>query len=148
MRAAVRAMYGFLAPTGRFRAGANDNVGSGYWTHALSCGQTFYVTGNRRLSLSAFELYEFHTVQKGTGIHPGETFNLDYSLLYLPVRARRFHLQAGPKGYEQRQTTPRTGQASARQSPRSGTPSMRSVSRCRASSRGEPASELSTSRNS
>jgi hypothetical protein len=30
-RAAVRVMYGFLAPTGRFSAGANDNVGSGYW---------------------------------------------------------------------------------------------------------------------
>jgi hypothetical protein len=108
-RAAVRAMYGFLAPTGRFRAGANDNVGSGYWTHTLSSGQTFYLTGDRRLSLSAFELYEFHTTQEGTGIHPGETFNLDYSLLYLPVRKRRVHLQAGPAGYEQRQTTARTG---------------------------------------
>jgi len=108
-RAAVRAMYGFLAPTGRFRAGANNNVGSGYWTHTLSSGQTFYLTGNRRLSLSAFELYEFHTVQEGTGIHPGETFNLDYSLLYSPIRTRRFHLQAGPAGYEQRQTTAKTG---------------------------------------
>ena len=109
MRAAVRAMYGFLAPTGRFRAGANDNVGSGYWTHALSCGQTFYVTGNRRLSLSAFEMYEFHTSQEGTRVHPGETFDLDYSLLYSPVRTRRFQLQAGPAGYEQRQTTAKTG---------------------------------------
>ena len=43
-RADVRAMYGFLAPTGRFAAGANNNVGSGYWTHALSSGQTFYLT--------------------------------------------------------------------------------------------------------
>jgi hypothetical protein len=54
-------------------------------------------------------MYEFHTVQEGAGIHPGETFNLDYSLLYSPVRTRRFHLQAGPAGYEQRQTTARTG---------------------------------------
>ena len=43
-RADVRVMYGFLAPTGRFAAGANNNVGSGYWTHALSSGQTFYLT--------------------------------------------------------------------------------------------------------
>src|SRR5947209_5523508 len=64
-RAAVRAMYGFLAPTGRFSVGANNNVGSGYWTHALSAGQTFYLTGNKNLSLSAFQLYEFHTVQEG-----------------------------------------------------------------------------------
>jgi hypothetical protein len=108
-RAAVRVMYGFLAPTGRFRAGANDNVGSGYWTHALSAGQTFYLTGGKRLSLSAFQMYEFHTVQEGTGVHPGETFDLDYSLLYSLARTRRFQLQSGPAGYEQRQTTARTG---------------------------------------
>jgi hypothetical protein len=108
-RAAVRVMYGFLAPTGRFRAGANDNVGSGYWTHALSSGQTFYLTGNKRLSLSAFQIYEFHTVQQGTRVHPGQTFSLDYSLLYSLARTRRFQLQGGPAGYEQRQTTARTG---------------------------------------
>jgi hypothetical protein len=108
-RAAVRAMYGFLAPTGRFSAGANDNVGSGYWTHALSSGQTFYLTGSKRLSLSAFQMYEFHTVQEGAGVHPGETFDLDYSLIYSLARTRRFQLQGGPAGYEQQQTTAKTG---------------------------------------
>ena len=108
-RAAVRAMYGFLAPTGRFRADANDNVGTGYWTHALSAGQTLYLTGNKSLSLSAFQMYEFHTVQNGTGVHPGETFDLDYSLLYSAATTRRFQLQGGLAGYEQRQTTARTG---------------------------------------
>lgn len=108
-RAAVRAMYGFLAPTGRFSAGANDNVGSGYWTHALSSGQTFYLTGSKRLSLSAFQMYEFHTVQEGTGVHPGETLDLDYSLIYSLARTRRFQLQGGPAGYEQRQTSAKTG---------------------------------------
>ena len=34
-RVAFRAIYGFLAPTGRFSAGANTNVGSGYWTSVL-----------------------------------------------------------------------------------------------------------------
>jgi hypothetical protein len=108
-RAAVRAMYGFLAPTGRFSPSANDNVGSGYWTHALSTGQTFYLTESKRLSLSAFQMYEFHTVQEGTGVHPGDTFDLDYSLLYSLARTRRFQLQAGAAGYEQRQTTAKTG---------------------------------------
>ena len=42
-RVALRVLYGFLAPTGRFAAGGNDNVGSGYWTNALSSGQTFYL---------------------------------------------------------------------------------------------------------
>jgi hypothetical protein len=108
-RAAVRAMYGFLAPTGRFSPEANDNVGSAYWTHALSSGQTFYLTRTKLLSLSTFEMYEFHTVQGGTGVHPGDTFDLDYSLLYSLLRAQRFQLQAGIAGYEARQTTARTG---------------------------------------
>ena len=108
-RVAVRARYGFLAPTGRFEAGASDNVGSGYWTHTLSSGQTFYLTSNKRLILSAFQMYEFHTTQEGTDIHPGDTFNLDYSLLgALPV-AQDVQLQMGVVGYEARQTTAKTG---------------------------------------
>ena len=69
-RFAVRAVYGFLAPTGQFTNGANDNVGSGYWTHAFSSGQTFYLTKNKATSISAFQMYEVHTTQKSTSIHP------------------------------------------------------------------------------
>jgi hypothetical protein len=79
-RADIRAIYGFLAPTGRFDASANNNVGSGYWTHVGSTGQTFYLTKNRTTAVSAFEMYEFHTTQQTTNIHPGDTFDLDYSL--------------------------------------------------------------------
>jgi len=108
-RVAVRAMYGFLAPTGRFEPGASDNVGSGYWTHTLSSGQTVYLTDNKRLILSAFQMYELHTTQEGTGIHPGDTFDLDYSLMgSLPV-SHDVQLQMGIVGYEQRQTTDKTG---------------------------------------
>jgi hypothetical protein len=108
-RAAIRVLYGFLAPTGRFAAGDSNNVGSGYWTHALSSGQTFYVTKGKSLTFSTYEMYEFHTTQEGTGTHPGDTFDLDYSLM----RAFKFGggppLQIGAVGYEQRQTTARTG---------------------------------------
>jgi len=110
-RFAVRAMYGFLAPTGRFVAGASDNVGSGYWTHALSSGQTVYLTTDKSLVLSAFQMYEFHTRQEDTGVNPGDTFDLDYSLMgSLPV-SKDFQLQIGLVGYEQRQTTAKTGPA-------------------------------------
>ena len=100
----IRVMYGFLAPTGRFAAGANDNVGSGYWTHTVSSGQTFFPTKNRLLALSAFQMYEFHTKQKDTGIRPGDTFDLDYSLMISTPGLNR-RLQFGLVGYEQRQTT-------------------------------------------
>lgn len=105
----IRAIYGFLAPTGRFSASANDNVGSGYWTHVLSSGQTFYLTKNRATAISAFELYEFHQTQEGTDIHPGQTLNLDYSLTHsLPLRDD-LRLQVGLVGYGQWQTTNKSG---------------------------------------
>ena len=110
-RVAVRGIYGFLAPTGRFVAGGNDNVGSGYWTNTVSSGQTFYPTENKRLILSAFQMYEFHGVQEGTGTNPGETFDLDYSIMGLLWGSQSFQLQAGPVGYGQRQITATTGPA-------------------------------------
>ena len=61
-RASIRAMAGFLAPTGRFAEGASDNVGSGYWTPTLSSGQTVPLT----------ELIQFQpprlTVRTGTSL--------------------------------------------------------------------------------
>jgi hypothetical protein len=119
-RFAVRAVYGFLAPTGRFKLGANDNVGSGYWTHAFSSGQTFYLTEDRKTSVSAFQMYEVHTTQEGTGIHPGQTFSLDFSLMQALPLGEKPWLQVGLVGYNQRQATARRGpgvtpeQASAR----------------------------------
>ncbi|MFL5536303.1 MAG: transporter, partial [Gemmatimonadales bacterium] len=108
-RAEIKAIYGFLAPTGRFEAGENDNVGSGYWTHVVASGQTIYLTADKRTALSAFQMYEFHGTQESTGIRPGQTFNLDYSATRsFPLR-EDLQLQLGLVGYEQRQTTDKTG---------------------------------------
>ena len=108
-RFAVRAVYGFLAPTGRFRNGANDNVGSGYWTHAFSSGQTFYLTKNKRTSISAFQMYEVHTTQESTSIHPGDTLDLDYSVMHSFLFGNEKRVQLGLVGYNARQTTDKTG---------------------------------------
>jgi hypothetical protein len=109
-RACLRVLFGFLAPTGRFEAGGTENVGSGYWTFTLSSGQTFYLTEDKRLAFSAYEMYEIHTTQEGTDTHPGDTFNLDYSLMRaFPARSGSWRLQIGVAGYEQRQTTSKTG---------------------------------------
>ena len=108
-RFAIRAVYGFLAPTGRFRNGANDNVGSGYWTHAFSSGQTFYLTKNKATSISAFQMYEVHTTQKSTSIHPGDTLDLDYSVMHSFSLGGEKRVQLGLVGYNARQTTDKTG---------------------------------------
>jgi hypothetical protein len=105
----LRFAYGFLAPTGKFNAGASDNVGSGYWTHILSAGETFYLTENRATAISAFEMYEFHGSQEGTGIYPGQTLSLDYSVTQTFPLSSDLRLQVGVAGYEQWQTTEKTG---------------------------------------
>lgn len=110
-RFAIRAVYGFLAPTGRFESGRNDNVGSGYWTHAFSSGQTVYLTKSKRTSVSTFQMYEVHTRQKTTEIHPGQTMNLDYSVLHRLSVGNDWALQVGIVGYGQWQTTDKTGPA-------------------------------------
>jgi hypothetical protein len=108
-RADLRAAGGFLAPTGRFQAGAPDNVGSGYWTWVGSSGQTFYLDGDKSTALSAFQMYEFHGTQEGTGIHPGQTFDLDGSLMRAIATQPDLRVQLGLVGYAQWQTTARTG---------------------------------------
>ena len=108
-RFGIRAIYGFLAPTGRYRAGANNNVGNGYWTHVIASGQTFYLDKSKRTNFSAFQMYEWHFKQQGTNIDPGENIDLDYSLMHsIPLKDDR-SLQVGVIGYNQYQTTDKTG---------------------------------------
>jgi hypothetical protein len=107
-RVGIRAILGVLAPTGQFDAGASDNVGNGYWTPVIAAGETFYLSADRATTLSLFEMYEFHGTQSGTDVHPGETFDLDYSLM----RTMKFpdsRLQVGLVGYSAWQTTAKTG---------------------------------------
>jgi hypothetical protein len=104
-RADIRAVYGFLAPTGDYDVDSNQNVGSGYWTHALSSGQTWRPTSGGSLTISTFQMYEFHTTQSGTGITPGDAFNLDYSIMHAMSAGEGVRLQFGVAGYHQRQTT-------------------------------------------
>ena len=54
-------------------------------------------------------MYEFHTTQEGTGVHPGQTFDLDYSLMGSVRRTASLALQIGVTGYEARQTTAKVG---------------------------------------
>jgi len=108
-RADIRGIFGLLAPTGKFNAGANDNVGSGYWTPALGAGQTFYLTADRATTISLFQIYEFHTMQSGTQIQPGQSFDLDYSVMQAFPFYAESRLQVGVVGYGQWQTTAKTG---------------------------------------
>lgn len=110
-RADFQVGYGFTAPTGRFNAGASDNVGTGRWTHGPAAGQTFYLTKTKGTAISAYESYEFHGDQETTDIHAGQTFNIDYSLTQVvPLKKDMTRLlQVGLIGYGQYQTTDHSG---------------------------------------
>jgi hypothetical protein len=110
-RADITVAYAFFAPTGRFNAGASNNTGSGHWTNAPTAGETFYLTKNKGTAFSAYEMYEFHTTQSGTNIHPGQTFDLDYSLTQIIPLQKDMHtlLQVGVVGYGQWQTSNNSG---------------------------------------
>jgi hypothetical protein len=108
-RADLRGIVGVLAPTGKFNAGATDNVGNGYWTPVIAAGQTFYLSADKATTISLFEMYEFHTTQSGTQIRPGETFDLDYSVMRAFPFYAESRLQVGVIGYGASQTTAKTG---------------------------------------
>jgi hypothetical protein len=109
-RADFQASYGVFAPTGRFTPGASDNTGGGYGAQFLASGQTVYLTADKGTAVSAYEGYEFHSTQKDTHVHPGQTFDLDYSLTQMLPLTHDKHtlLQVGLVGYGQYQTTDTT----------------------------------------
>ena len=110
-RADITAGYAFFAPTGRFNPGATNNTGSGHWTNAPTAGLTFYLTKNKGTAFSVYQMYEFHTTQEGTNIHPGQTYDVDYSLTQVLPLQKDMHtlLQVGLVGYGQYQTTDKSG---------------------------------------
>ena len=104
-----RAAYGIVAPTGRFEAGADDNVGAGYWTHAFSTGITYRSAEEQSNSLSAFFMYELHGKQETTDVRPGDTLTIDASWMHAAARRTNLEVQVGIVGYAQWQTTDKRG---------------------------------------
>ena len=64
-RADILTGVAFFAPTGRYSAGASDNLGKGMWSYEVSAGGTFYVDPQRTLSLSTTAYWETHSKKEG-----------------------------------------------------------------------------------
>jgi hypothetical protein len=106
-RADMQIGYGFVAPTGRFTAGASNNVGSGYWGNDLNGGVTGYITKNKGTSANLFIDWEGHTKKSGTNITPGQAFSMEWGLgQALPLNKEQTVLaQIGFVGYDQWQVS-------------------------------------------
>jgi hypothetical protein len=64
-RADITTGFAFFAPTGRYSAGASDNLGKGMWSYELSGGGTAYFDAARSISVSTMAYWETHTAKSG-----------------------------------------------------------------------------------
>jgi len=110
-RADLNLGYGFVAPTGRFEPGANDNVGSGYWGNNLTGGATVYLTKNKGTTANLYIDYEGHTRKRGTNVTPGQAFTMEWGLgQALPLKKDMSVIaQLGVVGYDQWQVSDNSG---------------------------------------
>lgn len=76
----LTAGYMFVAPTGRYQTGADDNVGSGYWSHIIQSALFYYPLPQKATAIMAMPTYEFHGRIKDAEVTPGSRFSLDYGV--------------------------------------------------------------------
>ena len=69
--------YNVWLPTGRFNAGASDNVGKGLYSHMLSYGATWLQDDELPWAATATVRYEFPGQQEDTDIEPGSVLIIE-----------------------------------------------------------------------
>jgi hypothetical protein len=119
-RTDVNAGYSFVAPTGRYNAGASNNVGSGYWGNNITTGATYYVTKNKGTSANLLTAWEFNHGRRQTASTPqgqfsqktpGQAFTMEWGIgQVLPLKKDMSKLlQLGVVGYDQWQVSSNRG---------------------------------------
>jgi hypothetical protein len=118
-RADVDVGYAFSAPTGRYTAGASDNVGSGYWGNNITSGTTYYITKNKATTANLATDWEVHgqrqTASTPSGQFsektPGQAFTDEWGIGQVLPLKKDFSrlLQLGLVGYDQWQVSSNGG---------------------------------------
>jgi hypothetical protein len=81
-RADFVAGYGFYAPTGRYQAGADDNVGLGMWGHEIQVGTTVFLDAARKVSAATTAFFEMHSKKKDQDLKVGNLLTLEGGVAY------------------------------------------------------------------
>jgi hypothetical protein len=76
-RADFVAGVGIFAPTGRYDADADDNLGLGMWSFEFFAGTTLYLDQAKTWNLATTAFYEIHTEKEGTDIRVGDILTLE-----------------------------------------------------------------------
>ena len=118
-RVDFNAGYAFVAPTGRYTAGASNNVGSGYWGNFITTGTTLYITKNQGTTANLVTAWEVHgektvaSIPSGqfSEITPGQAFTDEWGFgQVLPLKKDESQLlQLGLVGYDQWQVSDNGG---------------------------------------
>ena len=111
--------YSFTAPTGRYTAGASNNVGSGYWGNNITSGTTLYITKNQGTTANLATNWEIHgqktvaSIPAGqfSKITPGSAVTDEWGIgQVLPLKKDMSQLaQLGLVGYDQWQVSSNGG---------------------------------------
>jgi hypothetical protein len=81
-RADFIAGYGFYAPTGRYEAGGQDNVGLGMWGHEFQGGATVYLDAAKTVSAATTAYLELHSNKRDQDLKVGTLLTLEGGLAY------------------------------------------------------------------
>ena len=73
----VIAGYAFMAPTGRYTAGANNNTGLGMWGNEFSAGTTIYFDQGKKWHAAGLGFYEIDTSKQDLDFKSGDVFTLE-----------------------------------------------------------------------
>ncbi len=72
-------IYTAYAPTGKYKTGASDNIGKGYWTHQFQAPTYFYF----KKKATAFVInptFEINGEVKNSDVKPGNRFTIEYGI--------------------------------------------------------------------
>jgi len=113
-RADIQVADALWLTTGRYTAGANDNIGYGDFGNHVTTGTTVYLKKNKGTSANLFTDWEKHGNKNGTNYTPGQAFTDEWGVGQVLPLKKDFSrlLQLGGVGYDQWQITSNSGVAS------------------------------------
>ncbi|MCO4822410.1 MAG: transporter [Flavobacteriaceae bacterium] len=91
----ITAGYLFVAPTGKYETGADNNVGIGYWSHMIQAATYYYTSPQKSTAILVMPSYEWHGNLKGANVKPGNRFILEYGISQYLSERLEITLQGG-----------------------------------------------------
>lgn len=101
----LAAGYAIWLPTGDYKVGRPDLIATGFWSHMLTLGATWYPDQAKTWAVSLLNRYEICHEQEKTHIDPGQVYTAEWGL----SKSLRQGLDVGVIGYYQQQVTKDSG---------------------------------------